>query len=153
MYEFYPIYFIPYGKNIWFYRNWPPQKTSTIFLLLLVDFQYKNKTFWDKLFNLDLPETFLIVMRGPITNVNPIGSAVFVFFTKKQAKCSRKHKRGLKAKNKRFWLLLFLLLSVASIRRKWLIPKNACVHTKSDSCNNRKQITLIPKKSFRYYKQ
>ena len=90
MYEFYPIYFIPYGKNIWLYRNWQPQKTSTIFLLLLVDFQYKNKTFLDKLFNLDLPETFLIVMRGPITNLNPIGSAVFVFDTKKQAKCSRK---------------------------------------------------------------
>ena len=51
-----------------------------------------------------------------------------------------KNERGyrLTAKNKRFWSLLILLLSVASISRKLL----KTTHT---------EIYLIPNKSFRYY--
>ena len=154
MYEFYPIYFIPYGKNIWFYRNWPPQKTSTIFLLLLVDFQYKNTTFSDKLFNLDLPETFLINLSCEVLlqmwtrSVQP-----FLYLLRRNRQSVRENiKGGLRRKISAFdcYYSYFYLLR---LWRKWLIPKNACVHTKSESCNNRKQITLIPKKSFRYYKQ
>ena len=50
------------------------------------------------------------------------------------------------AKNKRFWSLLILLLSVASIRRKLL--KNDTIHTNSESCNiqlgSQKKNNLIP---------
>ena len=64
------------------------------------------------------------------------------------------------AKDKRFWSLLILLLSVASIRRKLLkttYTKERTFYTNSESCNlqhsTRKKINLIPNKSFRYYNQ
>ena len=72
-----------------------------------------------------------------------------------------KNERGyrLAAKNKRFWLLLILLLTVASLRRKLLktiIPKNVVsIQIQKDATFNsdRKQINLIPNKLFRYCKQ
>ena len=53
-----------------------------------------------------------------------------------------KNERGyrLTAKNNRFWSLLFLLQSVASIRRKLLkttYTEERSVHTNSESCNIR----------------
>ena len=45
---------------------------------------------------------------------------------------------GLTAKNKRFWSLLILLLSVASIRRKLLKTthtEECSIHTNSENCN------------------
>jgi len=71
-----------------------------------------------------------------------------------------KNERGnrLTSKNIRWWLLLFLLLSVASIRRKLLktaYTEERSVHTNSESCNirlGRKKINLIPNKSFSYCK-
>ena len=51
-----------------------------------------------------------------------------------------KNERGYRhtAKNKRFWSLLILVLSVTSIRRKLFITthdKERSVHTNSESCN------------------
>ena len=59
--------------------------------------------------------------------------------------------------NKHFWLLLILPLSVASIKRKLLKTTNnvVSIQIQKDATFNsgRKQINLIPNKSFRYYKQ
>ena len=72
-----------------------------------------------------------------------------------------KNERGyrLTAKKKRFWSLLILLLSAASIRRKLvkrlMLKKVAPIQIQKIATFNsdRKIINLIPNKSFRYYKQ
>ena len=73
-----------------------------------------------------------------------------------------KNKRGYKltAKNKHFWSLLILVLSVVSLRRKFLKTTytwERSVHTNLESCNirriNCKLINLISSTSFIYYHQ
>ena len=72
-----------------------------------------------------------------------------------------KNERGsrLTAKNKRFWSLLILLLSVASVRKKLLKTTHTeerNVHTNCRKLQHTtwivKKIHLISNKSFRYYK-
>ena len=73
-----------------------------------------------------------------------------------------KNERGyrLTAKNKRFWLLLILLKSVASIKRKLLKTTLYCMKNiapiqiqKDAIYSDRKKFNLIPNNSFRYYNQ
>ena len=69
-----------------------------------------------------------------------------------------KNKRGyrLTAKNKRFWSLLILLLSFASIRRKLLKRSDVAsiqIQKVAKFKTDRKKINLTPNKSFRYYNQ
>jgi len=69
--------------------------------------------------------------------------------------------KGLTAKNKCFWSLLTLPLSVASIRSKWFKPliqkkvASMTIKIQKDVTFNSdcKKINLIPNKSFRYYNQ
>ena len=125
-------------------NNFPDLQHVAIFKLSNIKYEYLtlhhkrveeeleiDQNFWEHL-------TLLLVFL----NFYHIFFWDFILFIEFERECSRKMKggKGFRRKNKRFWSLLILLLSVAYVRKKIIkttYTEERSVHTNSESCNIR----------------